>query len=199
MSPESPGYKEKKPRPVWERNGQDTNESWPYFKAYRDTSSGVRTLERVRFSPAEDVRRPINRSQAPTLEQMHRWHAEGQWGPRVAAFDAHMDSLQNEEREAIVRHGGAKLAAEHMAMLQVAQDLIKAELQKLLEEAKNSDFPKMKPNEITRLMTEYLKFSRLIDGKPTEKIETHFDLSGLSADELRTMRELQAKVEKEET
>lgn len=197
MTPESPGFREKKPRPVWERGEADSNESWPYFKAYRDLSSGVRTLARVRFSPSEDVRRPVNRSAAPTLEQMHRWYTEARWADRVAAFDAHMDSLQNEEREALVRHGGAKLAAEHIALLQDARDLIVAELQKLLEASKAGDFPAMKPNEITRLMTEYMKFSRLIDGKPTEKIENHFDLSGLSVEELRELQKLQAKVERE--
>jgi hypothetical protein len=198
MSPDHPDFKVKKPRPVWERCELDTNESWPYFKAYRDTDSGVRTLERVRFSPSQDVRRPLNRQAAPTLETLHRWYREGQWASRISAYDAHLDEVQQEEREALARHGGAKLAAEQMAILQKAADVIRVEIEKLLESAGSNDFSNLKPSELVRLMDLVFKYQRLHAGQATEHVKVQAtDLSKLSPDEVRQMLALQKKAEGE--
>lgn len=183
-----PDYKVLKPRPVWERNAQDTNESWPYYKAYRDYRSGVRTLEEARQSPSEDVRRPLTRQGMPTIEQMHRWHSEGQWAMRVAAFDAHLDELQNEERELLFRQAGAiqgsAMAAEHLATLQTTLDIARDQQRKILEAVRSADFATMKPIEVLKYLETAVKLQRLIAGEATERVEETTDLDCLSDEEL---------------
>lgn len=183
MGPGHPGYKVPKPRPVWERNGQDTDQSWPYFKAYRDLVGGVRTLARVQHNPSDVRGGPPSRQNSPTLDQLQTWLAEHSWGDRVAEYDRHMDGVEQGELELLARKSGSKKAAERQALLQPATDLVIVELQKALATAQANDFTGFKVNELARFFDVVLKAKRLEDGESTEVVEERMDLSHLSPEE----------------
>lgn len=184
MGPEYPSYKQKRPRPIWERGPLDTDQSWPYFVAYRNITSGARTLARIKNEPSNDVKRPVLRGESPTLEKLSQWYLDQSWHDRVQAYDTHMDSVFQEEREALARLGGRKLAAEQMALLQTGKDAVEIELEKLLALARDSEHAALKPGELVKLMETVLKYQRLVAGESTEVIEERSDLSDMSDEEL---------------
>ena len=163
----------------------DTDQSWPYFVAYRNITSGARTLARVRHEPSTDVKRPVLRGESPTIEKLSQWYLDQSWHDRVTAYDNHMDEVFQQEREALVRQGGARLAAEQMALLQTGKDAVEIELEKLLALAKDSEHAALKPGELVKLMETVLKYQRLVAGESTEIVEEKRDLSDMSDDELK--------------
>lgn len=184
-------------RQPWERSDKlDTNETWPYFKAYRDARKGTRRLEVIRYSPATDVRNPIDRTKAPPLSTIHQWAKDGFWVERVAAYDSYLDDLQRTETEAALAVSAQDMAAERRHILGQGLELVKDQLAKFFAQASASDFASLKPGELVKLMEWVSRNSRLEAGEATEKVEVHQDLSSLSDEELNQLYELQKKIEK---
>lgn len=192
---EAPGT----PRALWERQPCDTNASFPYFKAYRDTPSGVkRTLERVRFRPAE-TRHAVPRDQAPTLQELTQWYVEHNWRERVEAYDLFLDSVHTDEIKAASLETARDLAARHKAMLQRGYELAVSQLDAFLRKMESSPDGEaiMKPSELNKLVEVVVKYERLVQGEATERTEEKTDLSKLSPDELRQYLALVKKTEAE--
>jgi hypothetical protein len=126
----------------------------------------------------------VLRGESPTLEKLSQWYLDQSWHDRVQAYDTHMDSVFQEEREALARLGGRKLAAEQMALLQTGKDAVEIELEKLLALARDSEHAALKPGELVKLMETVLKYQRLVAGESTEVIEERSDLSDMSDEEL---------------
>jgi hypothetical protein len=126
----------------------------------------------------------VLRGESPTLEKLSQWYLDQSWHDRVQAYDTHMDSVFQEEREALARLGGRKLAAEQMALLQTGKDAVEIELEKLLALARDSEHAALKPGELVKLMETVLKYQRLVAGESTEVVEERSDLSDMSDEEL---------------
>ena len=177
-------------RPAWERQDNlDTSESWPYFKAFRDLK-GARQLRRVRLSVP---------GVATTLEQLRTWHDAHDWKARTAAYDGHMDSVLQGEREAIMKVSAADLATQHMELVADAYEIAQRGLESLVQASRETEAAGLlKPGELIKLMEEAaIKLGRLVKGEATEIVEDKGpDFSSLSLDELRKLRELQAKTKK---
>lgn len=185
-------YGKIQPRYLWERQAVDTNESWPYFKAYRDLK-GSRRLDRVRLAADEMGRRNPH---APTLQQLRDWCEQHQWRERVKGYDQHMDKILAEEKETALRESARDQAAAHLELIQDAHELAENELKKLLQASRESSaHGLLKPSDLFKLFEAAIKLGRLVKGESTEIAEERVDLSKLSMEELKELRKLQAKVE----
>lgn len=181
---------EKHPRPLWERQPQDSNESWPYFRAYRDLT-GTRQLRRVRLA--------VTGATAPPMEQLKEWYDAHGWKERVAAYDAHMDALFQEEKEALLKQSARDMAAEHLAIVQDAAEIAQRGLEALVQAAReNEAVGLLKPGELIKLMEAAIKLGRLVKGEATERGESKstLDFSGHTVQELRQLAALRDKAKK---
>lgn len=157
---------------MWERQDCDTNESWPFFKAYRD-SKGTRRLERVRLTGG---------NVAAPLHDLNRWFHDHRWAERVKAYDMALDAIVQEEKEAILRKSAKEMAADHLALVQDAHELASAELSKLIQASReNTMHGLLKPGELIKLIDAAVKLGRLVKGESTENVAvTDGDLDPLS-------------------
>lgn len=163
----------------WERQYTETDDAWRAFKAFRDTRPPRRQRAVIGFAHAT----------------ICKWYNDHRWPERCDAYDRHMERIVLEEREKLLRQSAREISADHMAMIQSARAIAQAELDKLLASSNESDIPLLRPIEVIRLSEMVVKLDRLIRGESTETVEHSVDLSRLSTDELRTMRELTRKVE----
>jgi hypothetical protein len=166
----------------WDRQTQDTDESWPAFQIFRD----MRRPRTLYLAPG-NVRVPI--------ELARKWHRDHDWKTRVDAFDEYLDDLRTQEVEALTKQSAAEVVAEHMATLKSARELVAREIEKLLGMSKESENTALRPRELTSLLEAVIKYDRLIRDQSTEKTETSLDLSKLSIDELKTLEQLHRKIE----
>lgn len=175
-----------KTRKPWERDDElDTAESWPFFMAFRD-AKGSRRLERVRHALDERGVRPGGAM--PTLEQVRRWHDEGCWRERVAAYDDYMESIRQEEEEATLRKGAAERQAGRLAISDTLKEAIQKEADKLAAKVDAMDGEVLKPAELLKAVEIVHKIERLEMGESTENTHTELDLSGLSPEALAELR-----------
>ncbi len=162
------------PRPQWERQPCDTNESWPFFKAYRDLK-GPRRLDRVRLAAG---------GVAVTMQQLREWFTDHNWAERVKAFDAAMDAVVQEEREAELRQGAREMAADHLALVRDTLELASSELAKLVQSSRESAaHGLLKPAEVLKFVDAAVKLGRLVKGETTENVGVSTDLSPLNPEE----------------
>jgi uncharacterized protein (DUF1778 family) len=178
------------PRPLWERQPYDTNESWPFFKAYRDLQGGARSLRRVRMSSG---------GMATTLAELKGWYDAHNWKERVAAYDTHMDAILSEEKETLLKHAAKESTTEHLELLQDAAELAKRELEKLLQASRETAaHGLLKPAELVKLMETAIKLGRLVNDKPTEVVEERTNLDNLTPEELLQLHALTKKASEDE-
>ena len=167
---------------LWDRQAVDTDESWPFFQAYRDQNP-PRRLEPVRCTPKGAV--------SPAVDKLRAWYRDHGWRDRVAAYDAHVDGIIQEEREDRLREDVRAMTARHLAILQDAGELVADQLAKYLRSARESDMHGLlKPNEIAKIMDLTVKLERLTRGESTERIEADVDLTSLSDEELAILAKI---------
>lgn len=166
------------PKP-WEQHPCDTGDSWEAFKKYRDL-------------------RPPRRQRAVlgyATSRVNEWFNDNNWPQRVSAYDAHMERVAQTEREQFVKQKTQEITADHMAILQTARFLVQSELDKLMDASKMSEaHGLLKPADVAKFMELSIRFDRLIRGETTDN-ETRVDLSMLSVDDLRAVREIRKKVD----
>lgn len=166
------------PRP-WEQQPFESSRQWAAFRAYRDLAPGSRTMA--------GVARVLGRGSVSP--DWARWRREDSWDARCALFDQLQDRQRQEgylrAREA---QSASDAAARDRALLDDAVSLLWREVGKYLIQARESDFPVMKPGELQRLLDSALKLRRLLYGEATERVEAPpVDLSALSADQLEQL------------
>jgi hypothetical protein len=145
--------------------------------------------------PPRKVVRPGSGQTAPT-SQLYRWFTQWDWKGRAAAYDVHIDVIVREEREAAIAEAARSVQAEHMFLLADLRSVVSVETSKLLALAKVGGFATVKPSELARLADTVIKNDRLVRGETTEKVDTGFDLSKLSVEELRLLNAVDAKLRK---
>jgi hypothetical protein len=169
----------------WDRQPTDTDEQFLWFVAYRDAIP-PRALGRIR-APGGTVR--------PPLQVLLEWANAGHWTDRVAAWDQHLDTLRQRERESAAGAAGRQVAEEQEAALtQDLLDLAHRELDKLLMTSISTPAETLRPGEVNRMIENVVKLRRLQRGESTEQIKTDgVDLSGLTVEELRQLVALKNK------
>lgn len=173
---------------AWDYNTDyDTPESFPYFVAYRDSQHRVLTAARLGVWDHGACTRT-------TPAQLRTWYISGHWKERVAAYDAHMDVLQQEERECIRRKTVAELEHEHKAILAMQTEIVSREMAKLASEVQGMpDSRSLSVYELRAMAEGLIKNSRLVAGEATERIESTVDLSKLTDEELAAYGALLSK------
>jgi hypothetical protein len=164
---------------AWEFDEQyDTPESFPYFRAYRDSQHRVMQAARLAVWDHGTCTRA-------TPEQLRRWYVTGHWKERVAAYDAHMDAIYQDERECLRRKSAADLEQEHKAILAMQTEIVTLEMAKLASEVQGMpDTRALSVYQLRAMAEGLIKTSRLVAGEATERIESTVDLSKLTDEEL---------------
>jgi len=169
------------PPAPWERQAFDTEESWLAFTRYRDMHKPRNQKKILGYATAT----------------ISGWYRDFAWRERCEAFDRWQDRLFLDERAARIKQTAAEVAEEHKEILQDARELAMRELEKYLEVSRaNGGIGLIKVGDLTKLWETVIKFDRLVRGESTETVETKVDLSALTVEELRKMRDLQSKVVK---
>ena len=168
---------------LWEQMAGEPGKAFAAFKLYRDMIPPRRARSIVGYSTAI----------------VSQWYNDWKWPERVDAYDAHMERIALAEREAMLRQKSREVSAEHLAALQTARHTAQIELDKLLATVKESDGQILKPGELIKLLETVVRFDRLVRGESTDTVEHKSeDLSRLSIDELRKLREIQQKLKKDD-
>lgn len=165
-------------QPPWERLPDEPDEAWEAFASYRD----------------QDPPRQARHLTIPMAQRI-QWYQKYRWGDRCAILDDHLRTVVQNEKGKFLRETVQEIGAKHMMLLSDARALAKREVEKLLESSKARELEVMKPNDLTRLVSEVVKLDRLVRGETTSNdAQTELDLSDLSTEELRQWQALAAKV-----
>lgn len=126
------------------------------------------------------------------LDELARDHG---WLLRARTYDAHLDRLRLETVDRVTEETAASRARRHMRPLTMALEAAERELAKLAKLSKQAEGPGvLSPRDILRFLEIGIKYQRLIAGD-LDPVQRHsVDLSNLSLDELRALRDLQQKV-----
>lgn len=162
----------------WHRmDGLDTDESWPVFVEYRN---GARHLGKL----AEKHRIPA--------KQLYTWSSEHMWRKRAREFDRWCDFKRIKANLADHRPADVR----HLEAARTLGELAQVEAKKLLARSHKYKNSAVTPRELVRINRNAVDVERLVEGKPTERVDNGaktLDLSKLTAEELLQLRELQAK------
>ena len=166
----------------WDRQPFDSDETFRWFVAYRDAVP-PRQLGRL-FVPG---------TVKPTLQQLLDWYNDGAWRDRAAAWDQHLDTLRQAEREDMVGKDARAASAHDAELLGEVRALVNRELDKLNRTSSESEAEVLKPAELNKLIENVVKLGRLTRGEATEHVATDIDLSALPLEELRKLQEIKRK------
>lgn len=141
-------------------------------------------------------RRLVHSSVRHRTEQLVKFYNEWRWPERVTAWDRHTEKIRTEEREALLRQDEKERVAKMQAVLETSGELIGREMSKLLRDSLLTEASGLvRPSDLNKLMSTWITMSRLIHGESTENVSVaDARLENLSPDELRTLRELHAKL-----
>ncbi len=170
----------------WDRQPFDTDETFLWFVAYRDCIP-PRRLDRIRVGQPGKV--------APPLQQLLEWYNTGAWRERAEAWDKHIDTLKQGEREELVKREAKIAAVEELEIVKESRELLRRELDKMLRTSMSSETETLRVGELNKLMENVIKHGRLLRGESTEKTEV-IDLSGLDLEDLRKLKALKEKASK---
>jgi hypothetical protein len=169
----------------WVRQPFDTDLSWALFQEYLAMNPPRRL--------GDLARRPGFPMSKSTLENL-AW-SDG-WEVRAARWDSHLDQLRTRTVEQVVQED-ARMRAQRQGRqrkkLARLGELAVDRLIKILE--LNPDFGsgEVPLKDAIRAIGIGVRVERLALGDTTDKIETGPDLSNLSLDDLRKLREIQEK------
>lgn len=168
----------------WVRQPCDTDLSWVLFQEFLSAPLPRRLADLARKSVC-----PL------TWHQLESVAFEDGWKDRAAAWDRHLDALRTTTIERVVQEDAKQRAERQGRAGKKLQRLGELEIDKLI---KVLERPDDMPGAITlrdaiRAIGIGVRVERLALGESTDKIETGPDLSKLSLDELRKLREIQEK------
>jgi len=173
----------------WARQPFDGDLAWYWFSRYLTLSVPRRLTDLVKAGC------PLSLYQLQTLE----W--EDAWKTRAELWDAHLDQLARATIEQVVQEDARARAERQARQARKLARLGELEVDKLLQIAAKPDSGAglIQPRDATRMIFIGVRTERMALGDITERIETGPDLSNLSVDQLRQLRELQEAAEKNGT
>jgi len=126
-----------------------------------------------------------------------RLHSTKNWGERTDIWDRAQDKAEHKailsERERIVRRHLRAIEKLHRLGEQNL-DILLSHLEQEGVELKGKN---LSPRDVREILKTSTELERLIIGEATERVETQWDLSKLSVEELQTHKELKEKAKKE--
>lgn len=175
------------PAEPWARQPFDGDAAWYWFQQYLTLPPPRRLTDLVRAGC------PWSQYQLETVE----W--EDGWKARAVLWDQHLDALRTQTIEQVVQEDARTRAERQMKQAKKLARLGELEVDKLLKIAERPDSGAglIQPRDATRMIFIGIRAERLAAGDVTDRIETGPDLSNLSLEELRQLRELQDKAERE--
>lgn len=169
----------------WVRQPFDTDLTWPLFQEYLAMPPPRRLgdlAKRPRF--------PLTWAQLETLA----W--EDGWKLRADCWDAHLDQLRIQTIEKVTEED-ARSRAERQArggkMLQELGTLTVGRLIKILKTNPDFGSTEVTTRDAIRAIGIGVRVERLALGDVTDRVDTGPDMSKLSVEDLRALRELQEK------
>jgi hypothetical protein len=156
---------------AWDKRKDEGPEAFEAFVRYRDLGVS-RSNERV----AKGL------GKSKTL--MDRWSGKNDWVDRAAAWDTHLDQLNQKAR-----------AGEHIEMNRKHVGIAQTFQAKLITGLQNLDVKKLSPQDLIRWAEVSIKIERLAEGVPTELIGAldELDLTKLDDEELTKYQQLRER------
>lgn len=179
------GVTEYNPAEPWVRQPFDSDLAWPIFQEY------------LALPPPRRLADLLKRPGFPlTWSQLESIAWEDAWKLRADKWDEHLDRLRAKTIEKVVQED-AQTRAERQARagkkLQRLGELATDRLIKILETNPDFGSTEVTTKDAIRAIGVGVRVERLALGDVTEKIDTGPDLSKLSLEDLRALRELQEK------
>ena len=176
------------PAEPWARQPFDGDAAWYWFQQYLTLSPPRRLTDLIRSGC------PLSQYQLQTVE----W--EDGWKVRATLWDQHLDALRQATIEQVVQEDARARAERQAKQARKLARLGELEVDKLLQIAARPDSGAglIQPRDATRMILIGIRAERLALGDVTDRIETGPDLSGLTVEQLRQLRELQDAAEKRE-
>ena len=174
--------------PVWERQDFDglddrADRLWRLFEIWRD--NGPTRLGLPQFGRQQRVDRKTFLSHAHNMS----------WRVRVREYDRYCASLVMSEHQQIILRDGRAWSEQISELIGGGLELAQCEVRKFLERSRNAgDLNVLRAGELVRLLVAIQQMARLHLGESTENVAVAADMTGLTDDELRTLRELTSKV-----
>ncbi len=168
----------------WVRQPCDTDLSWVLFQEFLSAPIPRRLADLARKNSC-----PM------TWHQLESVAFEDGWKGRAAAWDQHLDNLRTETIEKVVREDAQQRAERQGRAGKKLQRLGEIEIDKLITalERPGEAHGLITVRDAIRAIGIGVRVERLALGDSTDKIETGPDLSKLSVDDLRKLREIQEK------
>jgi hypothetical protein len=170
----------------WLRQPCDTATSWPWASEF------------INAGPSRSLATLAKRDGCPwTANQLGLVAHEGLWRERALAWDTHLRDLRVMTIEAVVEEDARSLAKKHGKPLAMMRGLAERELELLTEAQRKSNILGIiNPGLIVRMLETAIKYERLLIGEVTDRVQTAGpDLSKLSIEEIRALKDIATKLE----
>ncbi len=165
----------------WARQPFDTEVSFALFGDF------------LTASPPRHLGRMAERAGYPA-EVIRGFAKDAFWVERAALWDEHLAEIRTSTIERVTEESAAEVAKRQLALTRRMQRLANRDLSIIEKQGAENDFlSPIEHKDLIRLAVNGIKLERLIMGETTDKIETGPDLSNWSIEDLRALRELQAK------
>jgi hypothetical protein len=167
----------------WVRQPFDGDLEWALFQDFLGLSSRPR-----------NVRELVKKGAPVSVKQLELIAWEKAWNARAALWDKHLDQIRVKAIETEVAESAKDVARRHQRGAKKLLALVEQELEKYHKASSSTEMPGiLTPKDIIRGLFVGVRTERMVLGEASERLEGSVDLSGLSAEELRTLRDLQLK------
>lgn len=163
----------------WARQPFDTDMGWTLFSDYLMLPVPRRLSKLREFLPRYE------------LERMAK---ECYWPERAALWDEHLADIRTTTIERVTEETAAEVAKRQLTLTRTMQSLAGKEFAAIARTYRGEDMPgNLSARDAIRLANYGIRLERVIMGEVTDRVEVGPDLSALSVEQLRTLRELQTK------
>ena len=160
----------------WDRQPEETWKDWQLFLHYLHSETRIK----ARTAEANG----LSASHIYTISKRERWDE------RATAYDNHLQEKEDE----VVLSELESATREHLESVRSMRTLGMRTIQRALANSEANDVPPTEIREALSLVKDSINLERLILGEVTERSETqHWDLSELSTEEIRMLKEIKAK------
>jgi hypothetical protein len=166
---------------AWERQDDEPEGAYEAFKGYV-----------YQTPPRRMLHASVKHSSSELSDLFNEWC----WRERALAYDRHIQSIRDTERESLLKQDEKERFAKMLAVLEGEGEILMREVGKLLRDSQKSQVSGLlKPSELIKLTTAWITLQRLIHGESTSNVGVvDTSLERLSIEEVRELQRLQAKM-----
>ena len=158
---------------IYDRQWDEPEEAWAAFYRYRDINTPRARLEDFGMVSGFSV------------GQLKNWSKRYNWPARLVAWDQRVDGA----RQAATIRTVEEMAKSHIALAQQGLECVQLAIAKIKKDLL-TDFGRMKPHEIARLLEVCSKLERLSNGEVTERVQGGPDYSKMTDEDLATLEDI---------